>query len=88
MNNAFLGSEMLGWNIGKYLAALMFLMISIFICLNCYLSSWFERASAREEDNEEIITKSKDKKVKTIQIQGLPIDEIAKKRTTSKIVKK
>ena len=82
MNNAFLGSEMLGWNIGIYLAAFLFLMISIFIGLSWCSSSWFERAGARER----VIAKGKEKKTKTIQTQGSPSDQIAK-RTSPRIVK-
>jgi FtsH-binding integral membrane protein len=80
MNNAFLGSEMLGWNIGIYMAGYMFLMITIFVGLKFCASNRL-RGETFEDTTER---KAKGKKEKVIKIQGLATDHIAKKRRSAR----
>lgn len=82
MNNAFLGSEILGWNIGIYMAGYMFLMIAIFVGLNCCASNRLRGEAF--EDTTERKPKGKKEKVQSIKIQGLATDQIPTKRMSTR----
>ena len=82
MNNAFLGSELLGWHISAYLGAYMFLMISVFVGLSCCSFSWFEKAEKSKKRSTVKI-----KKKESIPARGSPAEYIDKKRVSHRKLK-